>query len=52
MQLAKQNYDIYNKELLSIILAFQEWQVYLEGFLYEIQVILDHKNLEHFLSTK
>lgn len=31
MTLAEQNYDIYDKELLSIVLAFQDWRVYLEG---------------------
>lgn len=31
MQLAKRNYDIYDKELLNIVLAFHECRVYLEG---------------------
>jgi hypothetical protein len=25
------NYDIHDKELLTVITAFQEWRVYLEG---------------------
>ena len=37
----EENYDIYDKELLSIVLAFQDWRV-----------ISDHKNLEQFLTTK
>ena len=52
MSLAEQNYDMYDKELLSIVLAFQDWGVYLEGSPHWIQVILDHKNLEYFLTTK
>jgi len=27
----KQKYNIYDKELLSVVLAFQDWQMYLEG---------------------
>ena len=52
MSSAKQNYDIYHKELLSIVLAFQDWQVYLEGSPHRVHVISDHKNLEYFLTTK
>lgn len=49
---AEQNYDIYDKELLSVVLAFQDWRVYLEGSPHTINVISDHKNLESFLTTK
>lgn len=52
MSSAEQNYDIYDKELLSIVLAFQDWRVYLEGSPHEVKVISDHKNLEYFLTTK
>ena len=52
MSLAEENYNIYDKDLLSIILAFQDWRVYLEGSPHQIQVISNHKNLEHFLTTK
>jgi len=38
MTSAEQNYDIYDKELLSVVLAFQNWQVYLEGSLHFIQL--------------
>ena len=52
MSSTEQNYNIYDKELLSIVHAFQDWRVYLEGSPHEIKVISDHKNLEYFLSTK
>lgn len=52
MSLAKQNYDIYDKELLAIVLALRDWRVYLEGSPHQVRIILDHKNLEHFLTTK
>jgi len=31
MQLAQLNYDIYDKEMLAIILAFKQWRAELEG---------------------
>jgi hypothetical protein len=46
------NYEIYNKELMAIVCAFKEWCPELEGALYLIQVLSDHKNLEYFMSTK
>ena len=48
----EKNYNIYEKELLSIVLAFQDWQVYLEGPPHQTWIILDHKNLKKFLTTK
>ena len=30
MSPAEMNYDIYNKEFLAVVTAFQEWKVYLE----------------------
>ena len=49
---AKLNYDIYNKELLTIHDAFKQWQVYLEGVRYQIQVFSNHNNLQYFTTTK
>ena len=46
------NYDIHNKELLAIFKAFKIWQHYLEGLAYPIDVVMDHKNLEYFSTTK
>ena len=43
MSPVEQNYNIYDKELLSIVLAFQDWRVYLEGSPHWVQVISDHK---------
>jgi hypothetical protein len=52
MSLMEQNHDIYNKELLSVVLAFHDWRVYLEGSPHEIHVISDHKKFEFFFTTK
>ena len=49
---AELNYEIYDKELLAIKNAFEEWRAYLIGTQKPIQVITDHKNLEYFMSTK
>jgi len=49
---AELNYDTHNKELLAIFEAFKIWQHYLEGPVYLIDVITDHKNLEYFSTTK
>ena len=46
------NYNTHNKELLAIFEAFKIWQHYLEGLAYPINVIMDHKNLEYFSTTK
>ena len=49
---AELNYDIHDKELLAIVVAFEQWRVYLEGSTYPVQVWTDHKNLIHFTTTK
>jgi hypothetical protein len=49
---AELNYDIYDKELLAIVVAFEQWRVYLEGLKYKVQVWTDHKNLTSFTTTK
>jgi len=46
------NYDTHNKELLAIFEAFQNWHHYLEGSTSSIDVIMDHKNLEYFSTSK
>jgi len=45
------NYDIYNKELLTIFEAFKIWQHYLKSSASLINVVTDHKNLEYFSIT-
>ena len=36
MSLAEQKYDIYDKELLGIVLAFQDWRLYCEGWPHQV----------------
>ena len=46
------NYEIYDKELLAIIKALEEWRPELQGAQQEFDIITDHKNLEYFMTTK
>jgi len=49
---AECNYDIYDKELMAIIKALEEWRPECEGAAYPLQLITDHKNLEYFMTKK
>ncbi len=48
------NYEIYDKELLTIVKVFKEWRPELAGILKKdpIQVLTNYKSLEWFISTK
>ena len=49
---SKLNYNVQDKELLTIFEAFKIWQHYLKGSPTAIDVVMDHKNLEYFSTTK
>jgi len=49
---AEYNYDIYDKEVMAIIKALEEWKPECEGAAYPLQLITDHKNLEYFMTKK
>jgi len=49
---AECNYDIYDKELMAIIKALEEWRPECEGAAHPLQLITDHKNLEYFMTKK
>ncbi|QRW20471.1 Retrotransposable element Tf2 protein [Rhizoctonia solani] len=49
---AEKNYNIFDKELLAVIRAFKEWRHLLEGLELPVQVLTDHKNLEHFSTSQ
>ena len=46
----KRNYDVFDRELLSIIRALEEWQHYLQGIPFELHS--DHKNLLYWLKKR
>ena len=52
MSPAECNYDIYDKELLAIIRCLEQWRPELESCEEPIKIMTDHKNLEHFYTTK
>jgi hypothetical protein len=49
---AECNYEIYDKELMAIVRAFEEWRPELQSVKNPIQVLTEHKNLEYFTTTK
>ena len=51
MSTAKQNYDIHDKELLTIISALQQWKVYAENCS-ELKIFTDHNFFLTFTTTK
>jgi len=48
IQLAEQNYKIYNKELLAIVEAITKWRQYLLDTTEKFEVWMDHKDLKYF----
>jgi hypothetical protein len=48
----KGNYDIYDKELLTIVAVFQKWRVYLERAKFPVKILTDYKNLTYFIMIK
>ena len=49
---AKTRYKTHNQELLAIIEVFKTWRHYLEGYKYEVFILIDHNNLRQFIDTK
>jgi len=49
---AESNHDIYDKELIAIIKALEEWRPEYEGALHHFQLQTDIKNLEYFMTKK
>ena len=52
LSLVEQNYEIHNKEMLTIIRALEEWRHFLEGARHPVEIWTDHKNLEYFMMAK
>jgi len=46
------NYEIHDKEILAIIHALEEWRHFLERAQHLVEIWMDHKNLEYFMTAK
>jgi hypothetical protein len=51
MDNAQRNYNIWDKEMLAIICALEEWCHYILGLPKPVEVWLDHKNLEYWATS-
>ena len=48
----ERNYEIHNKEMLSVIQGLENWRHLLEGTKFKFEVWTDHKNLEYFMKAQ
>ena len=48
----ERNYDIHDRELLSIMRALSEWRKYLHGSSSPFEIHSDHKNLQYFMTNQ
>jgi transposase InsO family protein len=48
----ERNYDIHDRELLSIMRALAEWRRYLHGSQDPFEIHSDHENLQYFMSNQ
>jgi hypothetical protein len=49
---AQRNYDIWDKEMLAIIWALEEWRYYVLGLPQPVEIWSDHKNLEDWATSQ
>ena len=49
---AERNYQIHDKELLSVIRALAEWRYLLEGATHTVDIYNDHRNLTYFMQAQ
>lgn len=49
---AERNYEIHDKELLSIIRSLEEWRHFLEGADNAVEIWSDHANLQYFTTAQ
>jgi hypothetical protein len=52
LQLAEQNYEIYDKELLAIIHTLKHFWHYIQRSPYETRILSDHANLKYFTTKQ
>jgi len=52
LSLVEWNYEIYDKKMLAIIHMLEKWRHFLEGAWHPVEIWMDHKNLEYFMTAK
>ena len=48
----ERNYEIYDRELLAIIRALEEWRHYIQGSPHTMVIFSDHKNLTYYCEAR
>ena len=48
----ERNYEIYDRELLAIIRALEEWRHYIQGSAHTTTILSDHKNLTYYREAR
>ena len=48
----ERNYEIHDKEMLTIIRGLEAWRHLLEGAQFKFEIWTDHKNLEYFMKVQ
>jgi RNase H-like domain found in reverse transcriptase len=48
----KWNYDIHDKEMLAVMRLLKEWRHFLKGAQCKVEIWMNHKNLEYFMTAK
>ena len=48
----ERNYELYDRELLAIIWALEEWRHYIQGSRHTTIIYSDHQNLTYFRSAQ
>ena len=48
----KRNYEIYDKELLTVIQGLEEYRHHLEGHPHKVEIWSDHQNLTFFRTAQ
>ena len=49
---AERHYTTYDRELLAVIRALEEWRPLIAGSKHELKVLSDHANLQHFRTKR
>ena len=49
---AKQNYPIYDREMLAIVEVLKDWRSFLEGLPEPFEIVTDHSNLTFWQTTQ